>query len=130
MSTPARATFPWLAPCFALASLAAVPAARAQVRSSCTGEYAEDLSALSPRARSLEAQTSSYSYAVRTAATYECVSYGSDGNLKKTRSSARAYGTAFGYRRDGGDTLLVTNEHVAEWPQVTDDEHTVDGVPA
>jgi serine protease Do len=58
------------------------------------------------------------------------VSYGSDGNLRKTRASARAYGTAFGYRRDGGDTLLLTNEHVADWPAVTDDDHPVDGIPA
>jgi trypsin-like peptidase len=94
----------------------------------CAGEYAEDLSALSPRARSLEASTSSYSYAVRTSATYECVSYGRDGNIKRTRTTAQAYGTAFGYRRDGGDTLLLTNQHVAEWPSVTDEDHAVDGV--
>jgi len=96
----------------------------------CRGEYAEDLSALSARARAIESTKASYSYAVRTTATYECVSYGSDGNLKKARISTRAYGTAFGYRRDGGDTLLATNQHVAEWPAVTDDEHAVDGVPA
>ena len=67
---------------------------------------------------------------MRTTATYECVSYGADGNLKTTRDVATAYGTAFGYRRDGDDTLLLTNEHVAEWPAVTDAEHPVDGVPA
>jgi len=96
----------------------------------CAGEYAEDLSALSAPARSLETSSASSSYAVRTIATYECVSYGSDGSLKKTRSTAQAYGTAFGYRRDGSDTLLLTNQHVAEWPAVTDDNHAVDGVPA
>jgi S1-C subfamily serine protease len=96
----------------------------------CSGEYAEDLSALSARARGIEAAAGSYSYAVRTVATYECVSYGSDGNLKKTRSTARAYGTAFGYRVEGGDTLLLTNQHVAEWPPVTDEEHALDGVPS
>src|ERR1041384_292413 len=84
--------------------------AMADAPTSCTGEYAEDLSALSPRARSIEAATAVYSYAVRTSATYECVSYGSDGNLRKARSIARAYGTAFGFRRDGSDTLLLTNE--------------------
>lgn len=119
-----------LVPCSAMIWLVSAHAAHADARGTCTGEYAEDLSALSPRARSLETATASSSYAVRTSATYECVSYGSDGNLKKTRSSTRAYGTAFGYRRDGGDTLLLTNEHVAEWPAVTDDEHTVEGVPA
>jgi len=96
----------------------------------CRGEYAEDLSSLSSRARAMESTKASYSYAVRTMATYECVSYGSDGNLKKLRVTTQAYGTAFGYRRDGGDTLLATNQHVAEWPAVTDDEHAVDGVPA
>lgn len=104
--------------------------AAADASSKCGGEYAEDLSALSARARSIESATSVYSYAVRTSATYECVSYGPDGNLKKVRSTVRAYGTAFGYRHDDADTLLLTNEHVAEWPVVTDDEHPVDGVAA
>ena len=96
----------------------------------CTGDYAEDISALSPHARSIESANVAYSYAVRTTAAYECVSYGSDGNIKRVRVNTRAHGTAFGYRRDGGDTLLLTNHHVAEWPAVTDDEHAVDGVPA
>jgi hypothetical protein len=117
-------------PGLVVAWLAGTPLATAAVPSHCAGEFAEDLSALSQRARSLEGAAGSYSYAVRTTATYECVSYGSDGDLKKTRSTSRAYGTAFGYRRDGGDTLLLTNQHVAEWPAVTDDDHPVDGVPA
>jgi serine protease Do len=94
----------------------------------CPNAYAEDLSALSPLARDVEAHAPSYSYAVRTTATYECVSYGTDGNLKRERQVATAYGTAFGYRRDGADTLLLTNDHVASWPAVTDDDHRVDGV--
>ncbi|HEX3766195.1 MAG TPA: serine protease [Kofleriaceae bacterium] len=117
-------------PCLAIAWLGAPRAAAADPAPACAGDYAEDLSALSPRARAIEAAGSSYSYAVRTSATYECVSYGSDGNLKRTRSTALAYGTAFGYRRDGGDTLLLTNEHVADWPVVTDDDHPVDGIAA
>ncbi|MEP6862097.1 MAG: serine protease [Deltaproteobacteria bacterium] len=96
----------------------------------CVGDYAEDLTALSPGARELEARTKSYSYAVRTTATYECVAYGGDGNLKTTRVNTMAYGTAFGYRHTGEDTLLLTNQHVAEWPAVTDADHPVDGVPA
>jgi hypothetical protein len=96
----------------------------------CVGDYAEDLSALSPGARELEARTASYSYAVRTTATYECVSYGPDAALKATRVSATAYGTAFGYRQVGDDTLLLTNQHVAEWPAVTDATNPGDGVPA
>src|SRR5215468_7276849 len=70
----------------------------------CSGEYAEDLSALSARARSIESESSVYSYAVRTSATYECVSYGADGNLRRSRSTVRAHGTAFGYRYDDADT--------------------------
>ena len=117
-------------PCLAIAWLSAPRAAAADAAISCMGDYAEDLSALSQRARQIETTTASYSYAVRTSATYECVSYGSDGNLKKTRSNALAFGTAFGYRRDDNDTLLLTNEHVADWPAVTDDDHPVDGIPA
>ena len=80
------------------------------------GEYAEDLSALSPQARDIEAQTPAYSYAVRTTAVYECVSYGADGDLAARPGRRVAYGTAFGLRADGATTLLVTNQHVAEWP--------------
>jgi len=96
----------------------------------CGGEYAEDLTSLSPHARDVDTTSGTYSYAVRTTATYECVSYGSDSNLRRTRVPATAYGTAFGYRHDGGDTLLLTNDHVASWPAVTSAEHAVDGVPA
>ncbi len=97
----------------------------------CSGAYAEDLTALSPGARELEARTPSYSYAVRTSATYECVTYGADAKLKTSHITSTAYGTAFGYRKDGAngaDTLLITNQHVADWPAVTDLEHAVDGV--
>src|SRR5689334_22230375 len=90
---------------------------------SCEGEYGEDLAALSQHARELEATSSTYLYAVRTTATYECVSYGSDGNLKRTHTTTVVHGTAFGYRRDGGDTLLLTNDYVAAWPEVTDGDH-------
>ena len=112
----------------ALAGLATAQSADAAPY--CRGGYAEDLSSLSPAARDLEARTPPYSYAVRTSAIYECVSYGGDGNLKKTRVPTMGYGTAFGLRSDGADTLLVTNHHVAEWPAVTDDDHPVEGVPA
>ena len=117
-------------PCLAIAWLCAPRAAAADPPAACPGDYAEDLSVLSPHARTIDDAAASYSHAVRTSATYECVSYGSDGNLKRTRSSALAYGTAFGYRRDGNDTLLLTNEHVADWPAVTDEDHPVDGIAA
>lgn len=96
----------------------------------CQGEYAEDLSALSADARALEARTPAYSYAVRTTASYECVSYNESGELERTRVETRAHGTAFGLRYDGKDTLLATNEHVAAWPAVSSDAHPVPGVPS
>jgi hypothetical protein len=82
----------------------------------CTGAYADDLSALSPKASEAERHVTSYVYAIRTTATYECVAYSETGDLHRTRTTQVAHGTAFGYRRDGKDTLLLTNEHVAEWP--------------
>jgi len=104
------------------------PGARAEVRGNCLGVYAEDLSAMSRHARDVEATAVSYSFAIRTTAVYECVSYGGDGRIKRVTSPTRAHGTGFGYRYDGGDTLLLTNEHVADWPDVTDEEHPVEGV--
>jgi serine protease Do len=114
----------------ALVWVLAIPGVASAESTYCAGEYAEDLTALSPHAREIEAQSTTYSYAVRTSATYECVSYGADGNLRRTRATATAYGTAFGYKRDGNDTLLLTNDHVASWPAVTSAEHGVEGVPA
>jgi S1-C subfamily serine protease len=96
----------------------------------CPGEYADDLAAFSPRAREFEARQAPYTYCIRTTAVYECPSYAADGTLRKTRKKVVAHGTGFGYRQTGNDTLLVTNEHVAEWPAVTDAEHPVDDVPA
>ena len=90
--------------------------------------YAEDLSALSPQARETEAHAAPYTFAVRTSATYECPWYAPDGSLRRTRQYVQAHGTAFGYRRDGSDTLLITNDHVASWPAATDNDHPVDGV--
>lgn len=94
----------------------------------CSGDYADDLGRLAARARELEQK--SYSYCVRTRAVYECLSYDGDGSIQKTRREAVAHGTAFAYRQESGATLLMTNEHVAEWPAVTGDGVKVDGVPA
>lgn len=96
----------------------------------CSGEYADDFTALSPRARAFEQQQQPYTLCVRTSASYECPYYGADGTLRRTRRRAVAHGTAFAYQVQGGDTLLLTNQHVAEWPAVTDDEHRVDDIPA
>jgi len=97
----------------------------------CSGPYADDFAALSATAREAEQkpQSQSWVYAIRTTATYECLSYGADGNLRRVRKKALAHGTGFGYRQQNGETLILTNQHVAEWPPVTDDEHKVEEVP-
>ncbi|HEY2747463.1 MAG TPA: serine protease [Polyangia bacterium] len=94
----------------------------------CIGEYAEDLASLAPKARELEHQP--YSFCVRNAVVYECLSYAADGSVRRSRRQSVAHGTAFAYRQEAGSTLLFTNEHVAEWPAVTPDAKAVDGVPA
>src|SRR5262245_27129846 len=106
------------------------PAVRTQ-RPFCSGEYADDQTALAPSVRAFEQQkmATPASYCLRTTATYECLSYGADGSVKRTRNKAVAHGTAFGFRREGNDTLLMTNQHVAEWPAVTSTDTPVDGVP-
>jgi serine protease Do len=40
-----------------------------------------------------------------------------------------AHGTGFGLRQSGNDTLIVTGRHLAEWPAVTDEDHTAEDVP-
>ena len=96
----------------------------------CSGAYADDFAALSPTAREAEQkpQSQSWVYAIRTTATYECLSYAGDGNVRRVRRKALAHGTGFGYRQQNGETYILTNQHVAEWPAVTDDEHKVDDV--
>jgi serine protease Do len=113
------------------------PAARAASRGAtrappvCSGEYAQDMSALQARAREFEQRQPPYTFAVRTAAVYECPFYGADGELRRVRKRAVAHGTAFAYRQlQEGGTLLLTNHHVAEWPLATDEDHPVEGVPA
>jgi S1-C subfamily serine protease len=96
----------------------------------CTGDYADDLLALSPSARAHEQAQPPYTFCVRSSATYECPSYGTDGSLRRARRKVVAHGTAFGFRRQGGHTLVLTNEHVSDWPAVTDGEHRVEDVPA
>jgi S1-C subfamily serine protease len=96
----------------------------------CTGEYADDFAALSRPARDFDEKNPPYTYCVRTAATYECPSYLADGSLRRTRIRVVAHGTAFGFRQEAGETLLLTNEHVAKWPAATDVDHVIDTVPA
>jgi serine protease Do len=97
----------------------------------CSGDYAEDFSAMSPAARQFESSPQqAFTYCVRSSAIYECPSYALDGTLKRTQKHTRAHGTAFAYRQLNGETLLLTNQHVAEWPAVTDADHPVEDVPS
>ncbi|HYX90646.1 MAG TPA: serine protease [Myxococcaceae bacterium] len=96
----------------------------------CPGEYADDYAALLPKARELEQQLPAYTFCIRTVATYECPFYGADGTLRRKKRRVVAHGTGFAYRQQGGETFLLTNQHVAEWPAVTDEDHPVEDVPA
>jgi serine protease Do len=98
--------------------------------SSCDGEYADTLQQLPGRVRDIEnGQRSEYTYLIRSSARYECPYYGSDGKIRRKRLESVEHGTAFAYEVTNGETFLLTNEHVAAWPDVTDLAHKVDGVP-
>jgi len=95
----------------------------------CEGEYADSLQVQSLRTRDLEqGPRSQYSYLVRSTAKYECPFFGPDGKLRRRRVQASELGTAFAYEVSGNETYLLTNEHVAVWPEVTDALHRIDGV--
>jgi hypothetical protein len=97
----------------------------------CAGGYADDFSALSASARDLDRQAAAmFSYCTRNAAVYECLSYGAAGSVHRQRRRVALHGTAFAYRRQAGETMLLTNDHVGAWPAVTDGQHVVDGVPS
>jgi len=96
----------------------------------CEGEYSDSLQVQSMRARDLEqGPRSQYSYLVRSSAKYECPFFGPDGKLRRRRVQASELGTAFAYETAGNETYLLTNEHVAVWPEVTDGLHRIEGVP-
>ena len=95
----------------------------------CEGEYADSLQVQSLRSRDLEqGPRSQYSYLIRSSAKYECPFFGPDGKLRRRRVQASELGSAFAYEVSGGDTYLMTNEHVAVWPDVTDALHRIEGV--
>src|SRR5258708_40012788 len=54
-----------------------------QAQAFCHGEYADSLLALAPQSRAIEQDH--YSYCVRNTATYECLSYSGDGNVRRSR---------------------------------------------
>lgn len=115
-----------------LSSAAAVGAASpAAPVGFCSGQYADDFGSLSAAARDFDHRPeATFSYCTRNTAVYECLSYGSDGAIRRDRRKVVAHGTAFAYRKQASETLLLTNEHVAAWPTITDAEHVVRGVPA
>ncbi len=103
------------------------PSAKATIP--CTGEYADSLQWQSARMQELEqGPRSKYSYLVRSSARYECPYFGPDGKLRRKRIDTVEHGTAFAYEMVAGETYLLTNEHVAVWPEVTDARNRVDGV--
>jgi serine protease Do len=110
--------------------MAALVSATPTAKPYCNSTYADDFSVLSKNAIELANKPdANFTYCVRTTATYECLSYGSDGSVKRAKRQALAHGTGFAYRKHNGETLMLTNAHVAEWPAVTDDDHPVAGVP-
>ena len=94
----------------------------------CSGDYADALPA-EKAASIFEAVKEPFVFAIRNTATYEHVYYGRDGKLRRAYLRSVVHGTAFAFRVVNGETQLATNEHVANQPDVTDDEHPVEGVP-
>src|SRR3954468_8404563 len=107
------------------APAAVVPQLQAQL---CAGDYAD---ALPPEKASsiMDGGKDPFVFAIRNTATYEHVYYGRDGKLRRAYLRSVVHGTGFGYRVVNGETQIVTNEHVASQPEVTDDDHAVEGVP-
>src|SRR5262245_25525892 len=75
---------------------AAAQSAVAQSAAYCRGEYADNMLRLGAGVREIEEEP--YSYCVRSTAVYECLSYGPDGNVRRSRSTTVTHGTAFGFR--------------------------------
>jgi serine protease Do len=95
----------------------------------CSSEYADTLEQQPARPHESAENASRYTYLVRSTARYECPYFAPDGKLRRRRVEAIEHGTAFAYEQSGGETYLLTNEHVAAWPEVTDGRGRVDGVP-
>ncbi len=95
----------------------------------CAGDYADTLPPEKAGAI-LDAGKEPFVFAIRNTTTYEHVYYGRDGKLRRNYLRSVEHGTGFGYRAVNGETLLVTNDHVASQPEVTDEDHPVEGIPA
>jgi serine protease Do len=95
----------------------------------CSGDYADALPVEKANSILSGENNQPFVYAIRNTATYEHVYYGRDGKLRRAYLRSVVHGTGFAWRIVNGETQLVTNEHVASQPDVTDEEHAVDGVP-
>ncbi len=94
----------------------------------CQGDYADSVPA-AVASQVLDGVREQFVFSIRNTATYEHVYYGRDGKLRRAYVRSVVHGTGFAYRVRDGETLIITNQHVAERPDVTDDDHAVDGVP-
>src|SRR6266481_3635797 len=103
-------------------------AAAAKKAPLCEGDYADAVPA-SIASQVLDGVREQFVFAIRNTATYEHIYYGRDGKLHRGYVRSVVHGTGFAYRVRDGETLIITNQHVAERPDVTDDDHAVDGVP-
>ena len=133
---PARPAAPAPAPAPAPAGAPGDPATEKSVRqaldaAACSGHYADEAIALASKGREYESKPdANYSYCLRNTSTYECLHYGEDGKVKKRRLSVVTHGTAFAYKKKGGESFLLTNAHIAVRPVATRDSDHVTGIPA
>jgi V8-like Glu-specific endopeptidase len=125
-ATPLTATAPQAPPAIPIADERRAPLPL------CLSRYSDVLSAEDPKTEAYEQMPDhNYAYCVRDIATYEHIYYGADGKLRRSYLRSEIHGTAIALRgTKEGDTVLLTNGHLADQPEVTDDAHTVDGVPA
>jgi serine protease Do len=94
---------------------------------SCASEYADTFE-MQRQGGTVPPKPAEYTYLIRNTAIYECPYFGPDGKLRRRPITAREDGTAFAYEVVGEETYLLTNEHVAVWPEVTDSRNRVPGV--
>src|SRR6267378_3370608 len=87
----------------------------------CSGDYADALPA-EKAASILDAVKQPFVFAIRNTATYEHVYYGREGKLRRAYLRSVVHGTGFSWKAAGGETQIVTNEHVASQPEVSDED--------
>src|SRR5437016_9645640 len=108
--------------------VAPAAAAATQKPPLCEADYA-DAVPTAIASQVLDGVREQFVFSIPNTATYEHVYYGRDGKLRRGYVRSVVHGTGFAYRVRDRETLIITNQHVAERPEVTDDEHGVDGVP-